>query len=249
MLNQTMQLDGFIERIARETCPDSLWLAVTGFLAGNGFDKVIRIRCCPQGVRVRTTMSEGFQAYYSENAFERDDPFLEHCLTAPETVPTGEDYLKDYSYLTERGQSLIRAAGEDGFRAGFSVPSPMHLGPVTIGWNLGSSLGRKDVESLRRDREPLLRLALMAVQERLDFPQDALGSGLSQQARMQRVLSRREHQCLSLIADGLRIKAIAAELGIKPVTVDLHLANARKKLGAATREQAVALAFGAKDRR
>lgn len=235
-----MKLDNFLDRLCQDSCPESLWQTTTVFLADNGFDRVIRIRTSQSGVDVRTTMSTGFQAFYAENAFERDDPFLKYCLTAPNPVATGEAYLKDYDYLTARCRQLICAAGEDGFRAGFSVPSPAYLSGQTIGWNLGSSLDKKEVEALRRDREPVLRLALMAVQDRLDHLPERLpephGSDIS-------CLSNREHQCLALIAKGLRIKAIAGELGIKPVTVELHLANARRKLGAATRDQAVAMVY------
>ncbi|NVO27293.1 helix-turn-helix transcriptional regulator [Donghicola sp. C2-DW-16] len=47
--------------------------------------------------------------------------------------------------------------------------------------------------------------------------------------------------CLDLLGCGLRTKAIAQELGISVVTVELHLRNARTKLGAATRDQALML--------
>jgi len=57
-----------------------------------------------------------------------------------------------------------------------------------------------------------------------------------------RALSRRESQCLEGLARGLDNAAISRELKISMPTVALHLINARKKLGAVTREQAVALA-------
>lgn len=55
-------------------------------------------------------------------------------------------------------------------------------------------------------------------------------------------LTSRELQCLELLARGLRSEAIAHELGVKRVTIDLHIANAKRKMGASTREHAVALA-------
>lgn len=227
-----MTLDELISCLSQDPAPDHLWAITTGFLASEGFDKVIRISTGPHGASVRTTMSTGFQDYYADKGYLLDDPFLDHCLTAPGPVATGEDYLADYGYLTDRGRALIQAAGEDGFRAGFSVGSPGHLMGRAIGWNVGSSLRRAEVEKIRKEKEPVIRLALLAVQDRLDG-----GTGTA-------CLSPRERECLGLVADGLRIKAIAAELGIRPVTVELHLANARRKLGAANREQAVALAFG-----
>jgi DNA-binding CsgD family transcriptional regulator len=55
-------------------------------------------------------------------------------------------------------------------------------------------------------------------------------------------LTVRERECLIWLASGLRYDRIAERLGISLATVELHVANARRKLGARTREQAVAIA-------
>lgn len=57
-----------------------------------------------------------------------------------------------------------------------------------------------------------------------------------------RELSRRERQCLQLLAAGRISKQIAAALGISESAVKLYLRSARDKLGAATSHQAVAKA-------
>jgi DNA-binding CsgD family transcriptional regulator len=62
-------------------------------------------------------------------------------------------------------------------------------------------------------------------------------------ARAGRPLTVRERQCLSLVASGLSGKQISAALGVSEKTVELHLARTRRKLGARTTAQAVALAL------
>ncbi|WP_026622475.1 LuxR family transcriptional regulator [Ensifer sp. WSM1721] len=57
-----------------------------------------------------------------------------------------------------------------------------------------------------------------------------------------RDLSRREGQCLQLLATGRIAKQIAADLGISENSVKLYLRSARLKLGAATSHHAVAKA-------
>lgn len=57
-----------------------------------------------------------------------------------------------------------------------------------------------------------------------------------------RGLSRRERQCLQLLAAGRISKQIAAALGISESAVKLYLRSARIKLGASTSQQAVAKA-------
>ena len=54
-------------------------------------------------------------------------------------------------------------------------------------------------------------------------------------------LTHREVQCLQQLAVGERPQRIAALLGIAPITVEFHIRNARRKLGAKTREHAIAI--------
>lgn len=56
-------------------------------------------------------------------------------------------------------------------------------------------------------------------------------------------LSKREIECLTLLASGFRPDRIAHMLGLARGTVEFHIRNARMKLRARTREQAVALAL------
>jgi len=58
------------------------------------------------------------------------------------------------------------------------------------------------------------------------------------------LLSKREQTVLSLVAQGLTNKEIAASLFISEHTVKVHLRNIMGKLQAHTRQQAVALAIG-----
>jgi DNA-binding CsgD family transcriptional regulator len=56
-------------------------------------------------------------------------------------------------------------------------------------------------------------------------------------------LTPREIECLQWLARGLRQDALADKLSISKATVEMHVVNARKKLGAQTATQAVALAL------
>jgi DNA-binding CsgD family transcriptional regulator len=58
-------------------------------------------------------------------------------------------------------------------------------------------------------------------------------------------LSPREKECVSLAAHGLKGDDIAHELGIAPRTVQFHFDSIRSKLGATTRQEAVAKAVQA----
>lgn len=56
-------------------------------------------------------------------------------------------------------------------------------------------------------------------------------------------LSDREKECLWLAASGMQAKEAASGLGIKVETVNIHLSNARRKLGALNTVHAVSRAY------
>jgi DNA-binding NarL/FixJ family response regulator len=56
-------------------------------------------------------------------------------------------------------------------------------------------------------------------------------------------LTRREHEVLTLLGEGLRSSEIAERLVISPKTVATHTENIRRKLGVGSRAEAIAVAY------
>lgn len=209
----------------RETAPDALWSAATRWLAAEGFDKVIHVTASSGAAVAKTTLGDPFESYYRSQRLDRHDPFATYCLTASGSVATGVDYIDCYPYLSDGEKHVILSAADAGFRAGFSAVVRRDARGWEA-WNIGSSLPRAQVEAIQKEHGCDIRLAVMALRGRLCSPECA-------------ALSERERQCLDLISDGFRTKSIAQELGLAEVTVEFHLRNARRKLGATTRDQAV----------
>ncbi len=74
-------------------------------------------------------------------------------------------------------------------------------------------------------------------------PAAGLGAPASVRKPGVRVPSAREREILGLLAGGDTDAQIAAQLELSPATVQTHVRNAKAKLGARTRAQAVALAL------
>jgi len=201
--------------------PDTVWREFTAFLGDLGFDSIIRYECSAAEFGVRSTLGAAWAQQYQDRKYAAIDPFLPYCARPAAPMATGAAYLDSYDFLTPVQKTLIAEAGEAGFNAGFSVVLPDQ---PDIAWNIGSSLGRRDVEALRHEMRRSLPLALRMVTRRL---------------RPRVALSGREADVLQLLAAGLRSQEIAHELGLALVTVELHLRNARIKLGARTRDQAL----------
>ena len=222
-----MRTDDFLERVTTETDADLLWSVASDWLSARGFDKVLHLSVADGSVVSRTTLGADFERYYHEEGMARRDPFPRYCLMAPGPVPTGIDYLSHHDYLRPEERGVIEGASDAGFRAGFSLVVRRD-GMGCEGWNLGSSLGRREIDKIRQEKSLELRLALMALRGRLGAVPSVK-------------LTNRERQVMDLLAQGHRTKSIARELGLANVTVELHLTNARTKLGATTRYQALML--------
>ena len=212
------------------------WGTASHFFESFGFDRLIYLDVGPARERVLSTMPGSWMARYQECDYARIDPFLRYCAAMEAPVGTGIDYLDDYSYLDSRERNVIREASESGFRAGMSC-MVRTTGPMgAAGWNLGSTLPRREIERLFAEHGHVLRLAA-------HFSHEIFAKSACAEVSVSRPLSPRETECLQWLAGGLRTKEIAARMGISPVTVELHLRNARTKLGAQSREQAVARAI------
>jgi len=224
-----------IEKLPEGISSESAWTVSARFFESFGFDKLIYIDRTLAGLSMFTTFPESWTAHYQTASYDRIDPFFAYCCATTRPMGTGVDYLVDYPFLSAGQRRLIQEAGETGMRAGMSC-IVRQAGPAGAGgWNLGSSLPRSDVEKIFSEHADLLQLAAFFAHERL---QAALES-----EHRDVTLSPRETECLLRVAQGLRSKQIAEKLGLRPVTVELHLKNARAKLKASTREQAIAIAL------
>jgi DNA-binding CsgD family transcriptional regulator len=102
-----------------------------------------------------------------------------------------------------------------------------------------SELTQPNLERSLETRGSALCLAALAADQRMQAIQRA-------QVARHISLSPREQECLKWLGSGLRNDRIAERMGVTRPTVEMHLANARRKLGAATRDHALvkALSFG-----
>ena len=220
---------------------DAAWAVGIAALADLGIAGAIWIdAACPGPPLLRTTLAPDWQAENARALAKWTDPFPPFCLSRLAPVRTGAAHLDRYPYLSDAQRRLVRAAAaETGFAAGTSLTVRAAPDGRGQGWNLLGEGGAEALDALLRERSASLALAAHLIHARLvaaDEPSPAAAA---------RGLTPRERDCLALVAEGLRVAELAHRLGVSEATIDFHLANARRKLGARTRDQAVALALRA----
>lgn len=219
-----------------------LWSTTGAYLDSLGFTHSVYTFVDPGdpgAARIWTSLPDAWCTRYADENYWRVDPYYRYCCRTFAPIRTGPDYLDDYDFLTGPERRVIHEGGETGFRSGFSAPVRLLGRSGFGGWNFGSTFRRRDLEAAFKEHGRDLRLAAFYIHghaEKLSAANDAAEPEVVR-------LTPRERECLLWLGRGLRTAAIADRLGIAEVTVDLHFRGARRKLKAATREEALAKAI------
>lgn len=177
-----------------------------------------------------TYPSEWTDTYLRKNYFEID-PVI--AISRTGFLPVDWYVLRGSS---EKSKAFMRDARAFGVgRHGLTVPVRGANGERSL-FSVTSDIHRLNWRRLRDSSICELQILSHYLHDKA-----VLVSGL-RAGREHDVLSRRERECLQLIARGELPKRIAATLQISEGTVRLYLRLARRKLGAATLYQAIARA-------
>lgn len=167
------------------------------------------------------------------------DPFLDHCCNSYEITRTGTEYLESHPYLTNAEQDFVRdVAKTTGFISGVGIPVKLKGSERYGGFNLGTRLPREEFEATHAANFETYRAYCLIAHRRFEELRRRSAGQMSARA-----LSPREKQCITLLAAGLRTPRIAEALGVSEPAIHLYVRNARRKLDAKTREEAVAKAL------
>lgn len=203
------------------------WITVGSSNLGSHFAPLVRTSVPP------TLMN----SYISERIHLRD-PWMAHCAGSIQTVS-----LDVARRLDTRNLDVGTRQCEIFESHGISVASlfPCYGHACTGGIVLYATDADSAMQLSLPDTQGVARLlvALFSVRYR---PGDETASPDSLY-RLGPRLAPREREALQWLAQGYKSARIAEKMGIEPVTVNKHLASARRRLGARTSAQALAVAL------
>lgn len=185
--------------------------------------------------RFETNLPNAFKHRYCQKNLVEVDPFLEFKCThlAASTLSTTPSKFPETSTLQKE---FLEHTRDLGVASALAVPVRTRDQHEFGGWIIGNMEELDTVEKLYMSFGAELQLAALLAYEWI--------VALQQHERKSKSkLSPRERECLSWLSLGLRVAAIADKLKISESAVNLYITNARIKLDAKTREQAVARAI------
>ncbi len=185
---------------------------------------------------LKTDFGDEFSEGYDKGGLIDIDPFLHFACQTPASQKILTSSLTSYPGSSATHQHFLDQLSEGGTKGGIGVPVRTSENKVFGGWIFSSHEPEEAFDLLIAERRHEAHLAGLLAYERMI----ALGLGHEQSEKL---LSCREREVLLWLCAGHRVSAIAEKLGISESAVNLYLKNARAKLGARTREQAIARAI------
>lgn len=229
------------DRLDGSASPEAFWHAGRDLFADIGSDWVTVGSSSLGGYTaplVRTSLPPALMDSYISERIHLRDPWLAHCANSNETAT-----LDVTRKLSTRPLDVEARQCEIFEGHGISTAS---LFPCSgLRWRGGIVLYARDVESalkLSRPQSQDVARLLVALFSAKYRPQQETASSESLYDLGLR-MSQREREVLLWLAQGYKTARIAEKMGIEPVTVSKHLASARRKLGARTSAQALAIAI------
>ena len=229
------QVAGFLDAVGRVQNVQRTFAALQVLGATLGFDEVLlgRYRPNPGTGELRpaefaATDPEGVRRYVSQMS-DDSETLLPLRAVQPKLLRV------ERAWLARNAASRELAEDPYVWASAIRVKMPVTRTPDGGAWHV--SFGGTDHVCNPRDAAamaPALWLAAALAGARLA----AVDPGGAAEIR----LTPRERECLTRLTAGDRVDRIAERLGLSNATVELHLANARRRLGARTSAEAVAKA-------
>ena len=193
-----------------------------------------------------TNMTDDWMAHYMSSEYGHDDPWVNHVIFKTENVLYSREGISELAF--EKGsvaEKMINEIAEYQLDNSICIPIHNKMGHLITGFNLGSSLHHEEFKTMLDEHMDQILLGAALINNQLldTDPMTCKMSSWCVNPNYRQLLSDRELEVLKWLSEGNRNDRIAEKMSIASVTVNYHLKEIKRKLGARTREQSVALAF------
>lgn len=178
-----------------------------------------------------------------EEGIGGDDPLLTRLERSDEPAIVGFGLGITEEWRTSNAERFIQISQMHGYYGLLFIPVRLRGGPYSAAITIATELDPDAAHAFLEENCTFMLMAARTLGSRAAHLFQPGSTDDLWHPRRSEVLSPRERQVVVALSRGNRPDQIAHELTIKPVTVHMHVASARQKLGARTREQLVSLAI------
>lgn len=227
----------FITNLNAATSVDAAWQLSKALMTDLGATQV-GIKLAPNTDRelFLWTMPDWAINLYLDGVYPDHDPRLAHCRKNTTPYVYGREFWQNSDTVPAPRRRYDEEILSIGMRSMVSFPfhtlSDRHAGIFSI----ATDLRRDEFRRMYAETGPIIQLASVSTCNCIAALARPVSIGDVE-------ITDRERECLLWLGRGCRNDEIAHRLGVRPVTVEFHIANARRKLNARTREQALVRAI------
>ena len=233
---QTIKILALIDRVLSQVTNEATWQSAIGAFSELGIEWVsFGCRVPDGGTAIRTTVPASLMADYAGAGLIEQDDWLRHCehSTRIDHLAVGSATRGDVGYPVQE------VLASHAIRHATLIPCSQmsqSSGIVLYAQDIAKTIILKSSDGMSD-----LRLVSAIVSSKFS-PVMSAPNAPGYYGNIPR-LSSREADVLRWLALGLNTEGIALKMNLAPVTVTKHLAGARRRLNAKTREQALAIAL------
>lgn len=215
---------------------DAAWSLLLEYTRSLGLEHVHTwFGTTPEDMTVATTCPDWWAPYYMQKQLWRHDVFWQHCMGGHGPMTYGVNAHGRNPAMPEESIGIINTLRHHiDLACGFGFPLFTPGGERIGGINLGISGTLEDLDKIPASHIMAAAMAATSAHTK-SHAMDNMGLASAR-------LTMRERECLLWLSKGLRTKDISDKLNLSDHTVNFHINNAKARLGAETREQAVARA-------
>ncbi|HEY9080487.1 helix-turn-helix transcriptional regulator [Magnetovibrio sp.] len=231
----TQTLD-FITTISRSSSVDVAWTSTTRHMESLGADTVNYAFGPVDNLAFMSTAQPGWIEHYMQENFDQVDHTVHHCMSQLTPIVSGAEYNTKRGDIGERALLMMRDAEQVGIKTAVTIPLRLQRDGDVGGFFFGTDQNTKNFMGLYEGVSTQITLAVL-------YSHTIIQDLLRQEQANAVTLTTRERECLLWLAQGLNSEQISDRLMIARITVDTHIGSAKRKLGASTREHALARAI------
>ena len=226
---------------------NAIWRCLKKTLDGFDVKWITYISGVPGDYVMFSSMASDWLSYYFDH-YAETDYLVHYAANSNKVLHVDARYFNGEANLDKTNLEMFDYVSGLGSQGALAIPLPKRGLDAVAGSGVFFGLNAKDANDVVLHHGEEISLIINAAHQFLKNKELQIGTEMftprnGEPLKKSAILTQREKDVLQYLTEGLRPERIAERMGLQPATVHLHIRKARKRLGASTREQAIAVAI------
>ena len=232
------QLTDFLGQLNKTKTANEAWMLTITFMDAMGAKSLVYAAGeTVEGAEFYTTTPDWWMKRYYEEKYAVNDTYLHHAINNLHPLLSDLRTIKNRPDVKDAEKKVSLEFSDTGVQSVLTIPLRLTTAPDSLGgFTIATDLNLSDFQKVTNENWQTIHIAIL-------YAHSVIQKHLRDEQAANTPLSNREKECLLWLSRGMNSEQIADRLSIARITVDTHIGSAKRKLNAATREHALAIAI------